>query len=162
MSVRYRFTQFTNLLGMRLSWCNCARWPHWGRGLEGQKLTPEQVQRYGRRLTTHQRMKDKITATGDDMHVSTQVIYSARWSVNGLGVGQQGIDLTALWALPFWTVHVLSVRHMMRMRIPSIWADSLLSHFIVLSWCSLDWVNHQTCYIMHQVLNWYIDMPYMP
>ena len=52
------------------------------------------------------------------------------------------------------------MRHTVCMHIPSIWAHSLLSHFIILSWCSLDWVNHQTCYIMHRALKWYIDMAF--
>ena len=64
--------------------------------------------------------KDKITATGDDLHFSTQAIYFARWPMNGIGGGQHAVVSTVLRALPFWTFHVLGVRHTMRMRIPSI------------------------------------------
>ena len=69
----------------------------------------------------NKRMKDdKITVTGDDTHVSTQAIYFARWPVNGIGRGQHGVVSTVLRALPFRTSYVFGVRHMMRMRIPSI------------------------------------------
>ena len=60
-----------------------------------------------------------ITMTGDDLRVSTQAIYFARWPVNGIGGGQCGVVSTTLRASPFRTFHMLGVRHMMRMRIPS-------------------------------------------
>ena len=39
---------------------------------------------------------------------------------NGIGGGQHSIISTALQASPFQTFHVIRVRHMMRMCIPSI------------------------------------------
>ena len=38
----------------------------------------------------------------------------------GIGGGQHGVVSTMLRLLPFQTFHMLSVRHMMRMRIPSM------------------------------------------
>jgi len=58
---------------------------------------------------------DKIMATGDDLHISTRAIYFARWPVNGIGGGQHGVVSTALRALPFWTFHMLGVRHMLHL-----------------------------------------------
>ena len=73
-------------------------------------------------------MKDKITATGDDLHFSTQEIYFAHWPMNGIGGGQHAVVSTVLRALPFQTFHVLGVRHTMHMRIPSM--PRILAHSI--------------------------------
>ena len=37
---------------------------------------------------------DKILVTGDDLHISTRVIYFARWPVNGIGGGQDSVVST--------------------------------------------------------------------
>ena len=61
-------------------------------GLRGQKLMPEWVQRYGRRLTTQRKSgRRQDNGTGDDLQVSIRPIYFARWPVNGIGGGQHGI-----------------------------------------------------------------------
>ena len=96
------------------SWCHCDG----GQGLEREKTRPERVQR--RQLTTQQMMKDKTTVTGDDLRVSTRAIYFANWHVSRIGGGQHGIVLNALRASPFRTSHMLGMRHMIHMCIPSL------------------------------------------
>jgi len=60
--------------------------------------------------------------TGNDLHVSTQAIYFPRWPADGLGRGaaQRRLDRASTIAVSSdRTFHVLVVRHMMHMRIPS-------------------------------------------
>ena len=66
-------------------------------------------------------LKDKIqdNDTKNHLHISTRAIYFVRWPMNGIGGRQQGVVSTVLWASPALTFHVLGVRHMVRMRIPS-------------------------------------------
>ena len=80
---------------------------------------------------------DKITVTRNDLHVTTRVIYYACWPVNGIApewftsladpwTGLAENNTASSWQ-PFKlhhfmsdrTFHVLRVRHMMRMGIPS-------------------------------------------
>ena len=84
------------------SWCNRAWWPYWGQGLGGQKSTPEQVQRYGRRLITQR--NDERQYNGDRRRLAlsnTQAIYFTHWLVNRIGGWQHAVVLTALWTLLF-------------------------------------------------------------
>ena len=60
-----------------------------------------------------------VPVTGDNLCVTTWAIYFARWPANRTSEGQHGIVSTTLRALPFRTFHVLGVRYMMLMRIPS-------------------------------------------
>ena len=83
----------------------------------------EQVQMDWRRLIAQQKV-NKIMVTRNDLRVSTRAIYFPRWPMNGIDGGydggQHGVISTALRASPGRTFHVLRMRHMMRMRIPSI------------------------------------------
>ena len=89
-----------------------------------KKTTPEWVQMYGRRLTAQQkdeRQQDEGNKKWLARHHPND--YFARWPVNGIGWGQHGVVSTALRASTFRTFHVLRVRHMMRMGIPSYHLD---------------------------------------
>ena len=106
-------------LMMPSRWRSCQ-----GQGLEGQKTMPEQVQRYRRWLTAQQNF--------------------VCWPVDGIGGGQHGIVSTTLRALPSETFHVLGVRYMMRMHIPSYTYNKTTVEFnccilpcqVVLRWLS--------------------------
>ena len=68
--------------------------------------------------------------TRNDLCVSTRAIYFAHWPMNGIGGGQHSVVSTALWASPFRTFHVLGVRHMMRMCIPSCQSLNEFLHWL--------------------------------
>ena len=75
---------------------------------------------YGRRLTAQQ--KDERRQDNDDKkrlarHLSSDLLSSL--TREQIGRGQHGIVSPALRASPFRSFHVLRVRHLMRMRIPS-------------------------------------------
>ena len=57
-----------------------------------------------RQLTAQQ--KDEDNGARNDLHVSTRVIYLARWPMNGIGRGQHGIVSTVLWASPFCPIEL--------------------------------------------------------
>ena len=126
-----------------------------------------------RQLTTQQMMKDKTTVTGDDLHVSTRAIYFANWHVNRIGGGQHGIVLNALRASPFRTSHMLGMRHMIHMCIPSLhvtlscnssdilWRDLLDLYHAQRQWCSkrVSWTcncpqNQKRMYNSHLFQGW--------
>ena len=66
--------------------------------------------------------------TRNDLCISIQKIYFAWWYVNGKDGGQHSVILTAVRALPSLTFHVLRVRHMMRMYIPTCKTLLFLMH----------------------------------
>ena len=74
---------------------------------------------YGRRLTAQQK-DERRQGNGDKKrlarHHPSDLLSSLTLERGG---GQHGIVLLALRASPFRTFHVLHVRHLMRMRIPS-------------------------------------------
>ena len=75
---------------------------------------------YGRQLTAQQKDKrrqnngDKIQLVSH--HPSDLLRSLTREQIGG---GQHGVISPALQALPFRTIHVLHVRHLMHMHIPS-------------------------------------------
>ena len=83
-------------------------------------MTPERVQMYGRRLTAQQK-DERRQDNGDEKrfarhHQSDLLCSLTRERIGG---GQHVIVSPVLRASPFRTFHVLRVRHLMRMRIPS-------------------------------------------
>ena len=74
---------------------------------------------YGRRLTAQQK-DERRQGNGDKKrlarHHPSDLLSSLTRKRGG---GQHGVVLPALRASPFRTFHVLRVRHLMRMRIPS-------------------------------------------
>ena len=92
---------------------------------------PERVQMYGRRLTAQQkdeRQQDNSDKNRLARHHPSNLLHSLtrEW----IGGGQHGVVSPALQASPFRSFHVLCVRHLMRMRVPSniyilLWSDSL-------------------------------------
>ena len=90
--------------------------------------------------------KRKITMTGDDFRISTRAIYFARWPVNGIGGGAARCRLDRALTMAIssdQTFHVLSVRHMMRMRIPSI---CIYMHNLVPWYCFCIWIWDTTLF----------------
>jgi len=81
---------------------------------------PEQVQMYGRRLTAQQK-DERRQDNGDEKrlacHHPSDLLHSL--TRERIGGGQHSVISPALRASPFQTFHVLRVRHLMRMRIPS-------------------------------------------
>ena len=90
-------------------------------------------------------MKDKITMAGDDLRVSTWTIYFAHWPVNGIGGGaaRRRLDRASTIAILFdQTFHMLGVRHMICMHIPSsICYSSLPSIYTFDAEGSSEWVD---------------------
>ena len=88
---------------------------------------PERVQMYGRQLTAQQ--KDERRQDNDDKkrlvrhHLSDLLRSLSRERIGG---GQHGVVSPVLRASPFRTFHVLRVRHLMYMRIPSIHSTTTL------------------------------------
>ena len=106
MSVRYRFT--VEIYGFRNSLCTCLACDAHD-GWMGRELIAQQKDE---RQDNHDRRQ---------LHISTRAIYFACWPVNGI------CERAAQHRLCFdhhhssdQTLHVLGVRHMMRMRIPSV------------------------------------------
>ena len=87
---------------------------------------------YGRQLTAQQndeRRQDNGDRKRLACHHPSDLLCSL--TRERIGGGQHGVVSPALRASPFRTFHVLCVRHLMRMRIPSIHA---LEHYI---WCKV-------------------------
>ena len=85
---------------------------------------------YGRRLTAQQK-DERRQDNGDKKrlarHHPSDLLRSL--SRERIGGGQHGVVSPALRASPFRTFHVLRVRHLMRMRIPS-WILALYSNCV--------------------------------
>ena len=62
----------------------------------------------------------KITVTRNNLRVTTLSDLLCSLTHERIGRGQHGVVSPALRASPFLTFHVLCVRHLMRMHIPSI------------------------------------------
>ena len=74
---------------------------------------------YGRRLTAQQK-DERRQGNGDKKRLARHHLSDLLSSLTReRGGGQHGVVLPALRALPFQTFHVLRVRHLMRMCIPS-------------------------------------------
>ena len=81
----------------------------------------ERVQMYGRQLTAQQ--KDERRQDNSDKkrlahHNTSDLLHSL--TLEWIGRGQYGVVSPALQASPFLTFHVLCMRHLMCMRIPSM------------------------------------------
>ena len=80
----------------------------------------ERVQMYGRQLTAQQKDKRRQD-NGDEKRLARHHPSDLLRSLTRERIGgeQHGVISPALRASPFRTFHVLRVRHLMRMRIPS-------------------------------------------
>ena len=84
-------------------------------------MMPEQHQRYRRQLIAQQKDERQDNHDRRRLCVSTQAIYFACWPVNGIGRhAAQHRPCFDYHHSSDQTLHALGVRHMMRMRIPSI------------------------------------------
>ena len=86
-------------------------------GLGGQKTRQKQVQRCRRWSTAQQ--KDERQDTTCASAPEEFILLADPWMA-GIGRGQHDVVSTTLRPLPFQTFHMLGVRHMMHMRIPSM------------------------------------------
>ena len=110
-------------------------------------------------------MKEKITATGDDSHFSTQAIYFTRWPMNEIGRGQHAVVSTALRASPFRTFLALGMRHTIRMHIPSL-NFTLTNYKQTSNWGKPEWLPHHCNCTMHmwvhagllRLLGWHANL----
>ena len=64
----------------------------------------------------------------DDLRFTIRAIYFARWPVNRR---QHSVVSPALQVSPFQTFHVLCLRHLMRMRIPSYTLPNTVTHSLL-------------------------------
>ena len=106
--------------GTCCSGCHCAM--TWRSRLRTRwKTTPERVQMYGRRLTAQQK-DERRQDNGDEKRLARHHPSNLLRSLTRerIGGGQHGIVSPVLRTWPFRTFHVLRVRHLMHMRIPSI------------------------------------------
>ena len=147
----YGFMHRVRTFGLCRSGCHRDRTMAWRSRLRTRKIEYEaRIQMYGRRLTAeqkHGRRQDNSDKKRLAHHYPSDLLRSlTREQIDG---GQHGVVSPALQASPFRTFHVLRVRHLMRMRIPSTKGRTWV---LVISWLV------RGCLLWHYVVTLQVTM----